>query len=146
MRKKTFFENFYEVLKECVDEYDGKLSDTIRLAPDIFKLLINLLKDPMVPAKSKPLINATIAYFVAPSDVLPEETFGSIGYLDDLFLCAWTIKKLEKEIGYEVLKKNWEGEGELKDVIDDVYKKSREYVWGMEADIFEYVGLPPPTK
>jgi uncharacterized membrane protein YkvA (DUF1232 family) len=84
--------------------------------------------------------------------VIPEETYGAVGYLDDLFLCAWSLKKLEDQMGYAVLEKNWEGDKELSDVIKVVYDKSLDRVWKAEKDILEYVGLvqnkarPPYSK
>jgi len=45
-------------------------------------------------------------------------------------------QKLEKDVGYQVLRRNWEGEGELKDVVDVVYKNSKRHVWGMKSKNF----------
>lgn len=135
------FKGYYEILQENVQDYDGKLKEIIKLTPTIFKLFTNLLEDPLVTRKSKPIINATIAYFVAPFDAIPEEIYGPIGYLDDLFLCAWSIKKLEGQLGYAILENNWEGDMELKRVIDEVSKETEEVVKDKEQTILEYVGL-----
>jgi uncharacterized membrane protein YkvA (DUF1232 family) len=132
---------YYEMLQDNVRDYNGKFHEVIKYAPDLFKLFTNLLEDPTIPSKSKHLINATIAYFVAPFDAFPEEVYGAVGYLDDLFLCAWALKKLEEEVGYAALANNWQGEEELSSVIDDVYKKSKNIIQDMEQDILEYVGL-----
>jgi uncharacterized membrane protein YkvA (DUF1232 family) len=140
--KKTYpISDFYEVLRDNVEGYEGELSEIIKYTPDFFKLLTNLLEDPVVPLESKPLINAAIAYFVAPFDALPEAIYGAVGYVDDLFLCAWTLKRLEERIGYAPLRNNWSGEEELSKVIDEVYGKSRETIKELEIDILEYVGL-----
>lgn len=138
---EPLFKGFYEMLQESARDYNGEFQEIITLTPDMFKLFTNLLEDPTVPASSKPIINATIAYFVAPFDAIPEEVYGPVGYLDDLFLCAWSLKKLEEQLGYAVLENNWEGEKELSIVIDEVYGKSKEIIKEMEKDILEYVGL-----
>ncbi|MFQ5976381.1 MAG: YkvA family protein [Candidatus Hydrothermarchaeales archaeon] len=135
------FTRFYKILQESMSDYDGDFQEVVKLTPEVFKLFVNLLGDPQVSASSKPIINAAIAYFVAPFDVVPEEYYGPMGYLDDLFLCAWSLKKLEEQVGYEVLEKNWEGGGNLDTVIDEIYKKSKETIKGMEKDILVYVGL-----
>ncbi len=139
--EKDFFEIFLEMVEDDVRYYKDEFWEIIKLAPPMFKLFVNLLRDPDVPAKSKPIINATIAYFVAPLDVIPEELYGSVGYLDDLMLCAWSLKRLEDEVGYGVLRKNWDGDRELGTVVDEVYETSREKLWEVEKDILEYVGL-----
>jgi uncharacterized membrane protein YkvA (DUF1232 family) len=138
---EPIFKGYYEMLQESVRDYKGEFQKIIRLTPNIFKLFTNLLEDPLVPAGNKPTINATIAYFVAPFDALPEEIYSQIGYLDDLFLASWSLKKLEEQVGYAVLENNWEGEEELSIVIDEVYNKTREVIGEMENDILEYVGL-----
>ncbi|MFQ5888213.1 MAG: YkvA family protein [Candidatus Hydrothermarchaeales archaeon] len=84
----ALFRGFHEILEEGVRNYEGEFHEIINLTPDMFRLFTNLLEDPLVPASSKPIINATIAYFAAPFDALPEEVYGPVGYLDDLFLCV----------------------------------------------------------
>lgn len=135
------FIGFYELLQEHVSGYDGKYHEIVGLTPDIFKLFVNFLEDPMVKASSKPLINATIAYFVAPFDAIPEEIYGPVGYLDDLFLASWVLRKLEEEVGYAVLVNNWEGDRELSEVVDEIYEKTRGVIKDLEADILDYAGL-----
>ncbi len=133
--------SFYEMLQESVRGYEGRHSEIIKHTPEMFKLFTNLLEDPMVPPASKPIINATISYFVAPFDALPEEVYGPVGFLDDLYLSVWSIKRLEEQLGYPILDNNWEGEGELRDVVDEVYKKSKTVIKDLENKILDYVGL-----
>ncbi len=137
----SLFEKYYQTLKESLNDYQGELSEIIKHTPDMYKLFINLFQDPDVPPKSKHIINATILYFISPIDIVPEEYYGPMGYLDDLFLCTWSLKKLEQEIGLEILEKNWEGEEKLDTIIDKTYNKTKENIKGMEKDILMYVGL-----
>ncbi|RMF88761.1 MAG: DUF1232 domain-containing protein [Methanobacteriota archaeon] len=135
------FKGFYEMLVESVRDYKGDFKEVVKLTPEIFKLFTNLLEDPLVPASGKPIINAAIAYFVAPFDALPEEVYGPVGYLDDLFLATWALKKLEEIVGYAVLENNWEGEEELSTVIDEVHRRTKAVISEVEEDILDYVGL-----
>ncbi len=138
--EKTF-SGFHDVIAESIKGYKGEYAEIIRLTPALFKLFTNLLEDPMVPNDSKPIINATIAYFAAPFDALPEEIYGPVGYLDDLYLSVWALKQLEERLGYAILENNWEGSEELSTVMDAIYKKTKDIVGDMEKDILEYVGL-----
>ncbi len=132
------FEKFHEGLKESVADYKGENHEIIKHVPAMFKLFTNLLGDPEVPSSCEPIIKGTIIYFKAPFDVIPEANYGPRGYLDDLYLCAWSLKKLKEQIGDEVLVKNWEGEGALDIVIDEIYIKTKGSISGNEKDILNY--------
>lgn len=132
---------FHEAIAASIKGYQGEYAEIIRHTPDLFKLFTNLLEDPMVPNDAKPIINAAIAYFVAPFDALPEEIYGPVGYLDDLYLSVWALNQLEERLGYAILENNWEGSEELSTVMDRVYEKTKGIVGEMEKDILEYVGL-----
>jgi hypothetical protein len=52
-------------------------------------------------------------------------------------LCAWSLKKLENDLGYETLTKNWMGDVELRVVVDKISETAR----GMEKTIIKGAGL-----
>ncbi len=137
----SLFEKYHKSLQESLKDYQGQQSEIIKHTPDMFKLFTNLFQDPDVTPKSKQIINAVIIYFISPIDIIPEEYYGPMGYLDDLYLCAWSLKKLRQELGNEILEKNWEGKGDLNTIIDNTYNITRESIKGMEKDILMYVGL-----
>lgn len=140
-KPRDLFEVFCRLLEEEIEDYEGEFWEVIKVAPEMFRLFVNLLRDPDVPASCKPIINATIAYFVAPLDVVPEERCGPAGYLDDLFLCAWSLKRLKAQLEPGVLERNWGGEKPLDRIIDEVYERSLDGVWMGKKDILDYVGL-----
>ena len=37
-------------------------------------------------------------YFVPPNDVISEEIYGPLGYIDDIFLCTVVLKKFKKNV------------------------------------------------
>lgn len=143
----TTFKGFYETLDEQVKDYRGEFDDMIYLCPEFFRLFTNLLEDKRVARRFKPIINATIAYFVAPYDVIPEEVYGPIGYMDDLFLCAYSLEHLLKDgLKDDVIMDAWEGEGDIMPLIEEVLTRAREEIDGKEEKILDYVGLEPDDE
>lgn len=140
-KRLTDFKGFYETLKENLETYRGKFDEIIYFGPELFRLLTNLLEDSRVPKKSRLIINSAIAYFVAPYDVIPEEIYGPLGYIDDIFLCTFVLRKIRDELGEEIIEDNWEGEGNICDHLEEIYNKSREMIDDKEQSILEYAGL-----
>jgi hypothetical protein len=56
-------------------------------------------------------------------------------------LCAWSLKKLENDLGYETLTKNWMGDVELRVVVDKISETARAWLEGMEKTIIKGAGL-----
>jgi len=139
--RATDYRGFYELLQEQIAGYSGEFDDILLLVPDFFRLLTNLLEDARVPKNARLLISAAIAYFVAPYDVQPEEVYGPLGYLDDLFLCTFVLRELRSSIPDEVIKGAWEAEFDLDQIADSVYEKSRESLGDKTDAILHYVGL-----
>ena len=137
--KQTMHEGFIESLIEQIQYYDGEKKEIILLAPELFKLMTNLLKDERTPPEAQSLINGAIAYFVAPYDGLPEEVHGPLGFMDDIFVCLYVLKKLMNFVDWELLIENWEGVESIRTVVDNVYPEVKEYVRGAAEHIVNYV-------
>ena len=133
--------DFYDTLRENLQNFRGKYDSYIDFGPDLFKLLVDLLDKEGVLSKHKFLINAALAYYVAPKDVIPEDIYGPFGYIDDIYICVYVLKRLEEDLGQDFLVKYWEGEGDLKEVIDECYTKSKEVIKDKADEILGYVGL-----
>lgn len=133
--------DFYDTLRENLQNFRGKYDSYIDFGPDLFKLLVDLLDKEGVLSKHKILINAALAYYVAPKDVIPEDIYGPFGYIDDIYICVYVLKRLEEDLGQDFLVKYWEGEGDLKEVIDECYTKSKEVIKDKADEILGYVGL-----
>jgi len=140
-RPKTDYKGFYENLVEQIQGYKGKKEEIIELTPEFFKLMTNLLEDHRTPQKAKPLINAAIAYFVAPYDITPEEVYGPIGFMDDIFICLYVIKRLREIIEIELLEDNWEGTESLLGIVNEVYRSVEKYIGDDQVKILDYVGI-----
>ncbi len=91
-------------------------------------MFANLLEDGRVDAESRQRINAALAYFVTPFELMPRELHGPEGYLDQAYLCLWTVERLRDELPEHVLADAWEGEGEVLEI-------TREVLPAVEAEI-----------
>lgn len=135
------FKGFYDVLRENLDMYRGDYELIVDYAPDIFKLLSDLLNDKRIKARTRIMICAALGYFVAPYDILPEEIYGPQGYIDDIYLSSLILKKIAEETGQEILEEYWDGEEDLKKVIMECQKRSKEILGKDTEKILSYVGL-----
>ncbi|MEM4525324.1 MAG: YkvA family protein [Methanothermobacter sp.] len=135
------FKGFYDVLKENIDTYRGEYEMIIDYAPDIFKLLSDLLNDERINARMRLMICAALGYFVAPYDILPEEIYGPQGYIDDIYLSSLILGKIAEKTGYKLLEEYWRGEEDLKSVIRECQKRSKEILGKDTEKILSYVGL-----
>jgi uncharacterized membrane protein YkvA (DUF1232 family) len=94
--------NYYDFLKYELDNFQGDFDSFILYIPDFFKLLCNLL-DEDFDKQDRRIINSALAYFVVPNDVILEEIYGPMGYVDDVFVCVKVLKKLQEKYGLEKL-------------------------------------------
>lgn len=134
--------SYYDFLKYELDNFQGDFDGFILYTPDFFKLLCDLLDDD-IDKQDRRIINSALAYFVVPNDVIPEEIYGPMGYVDDVFVCAAVLKKLQKKYGPEKLAKLWDCDEELDAVIDYSYQKSLEILekQNLAKQVLEYSGL-----
>ncbi len=135
------FKDFYDVIRDNLENYDGDYEDFIDYGPDLFKLLTDVLNENEVNALIRLKISAAIAYYVAPFDIIPETIYGPDGYIDDIFVCLYVLKEIEEEMGFEFLEELWEGDNDLRKVLDECYIKSRDVVEDKIDHILKYVGL-----
>lgn len=135
------FKDFYDVIRENLDSYEGYYDSFIDYGPDLFKLLTDILSEKTIEPKIRLKVCAAIAYYVAPFDIIPETIYGPKGYIDDIYVCTFVLKEIESEMGINFLKTIWEGEGNLRDVLDEVYLQSKIVVEDQIEDILTYIGL-----
>jgi uncharacterized membrane protein YkvA (DUF1232 family) len=142
MRSRNLsYRGFFELLNDQLERYRGEFDEVILLAPDYFRLLTNLLEDRRISREARLLICAALAYFVAPYDVNPEEVYGPLGYLDDVFVCAYVVRELCALVPADVLEECWEAEFDLIATTEDVYAKTRSELGERAEDALAYVGL-----
>ena len=133
--------DFYEKLKDDIKTYEGRHDDFIFLTPEWYKLMTNLLDDPRMPQRLKPLVSCAIAYFIIPADVISEEIYGPYGYIDDIYFCAFTANEIRKRAkDQNIIEENWEGEGDILELIEDVLKHENELIEDNKELILNYTG------
>ena len=111
---------FYDKLRNKVSKYCGTHSDIVLLAPDIFMLLVRLMKDNRVSAKQKLIVSSVIAYFISPIDIIPEALLGPFGYTDDIIIAVMVMNKIINETKEEVIVENWSGKGNILALIQNI--------------------------
>ena len=135
------FKDFYCTLIENLENYDGEYASFIDCGPNLFKLLCDLL-DEDIDRESRLEINAAISYYVVPMDVIPEQIYGPYGYIDDIFISVYVLKKIAEKYSYDLLQEVWENDNDIEAVIYDCYEKSFDVLEDEQIEaILYYVGL-----
>ena len=114
---------FEAFLREELNNYEGDFDKFILYAPDFFKLLCELL-DEDLDNEDKRKINSALAYFVLPNDILPEETSGPLGYVDDIYVCCVVLKNLSTKYGIARIGKLWNQDEDFEVVLNKCFKGS----------------------
>lgn len=138
---ENLFKDFYDVLSDNLESYQGEYASFIDHGPKLFKLLTGLLDEKDLNPDLRLKISAAIAYYVVPMDVIPEQIYGPYGYIDDIYITVYIIKIVADEFGFDFLEKHWEGEGSLELIVDECFQKSLEVLEDKTKIILQYVGL-----
>ncbi|KAF5053944.1 hypothetical protein DSECCO2_393240 [anaerobic digester metagenome] len=135
------FKDYFDVLSDNLASYEGDYASFIDHGPTLYKLLTDVLDEESINNDMRLEISAAIAYYVIPMDVIPEQIYGPYGYIDDIFISAYVIKKIANELSYELLEKHWIGSGILESVVEECYNRSIEVLEDKTDAILGYVGL-----
>ncbi|HUP90153.1 MAG TPA: DUF1232 domain-containing protein, partial [Longimicrobiales bacterium] len=65
----------------------------LRELPNLFKLLVRLIRDPRVSKFDRILFGAVMTYVLMPADLIPD-VFGFLGLTDDLYLVGLALSRL----------------------------------------------------
>lgn len=132
--------SFDQFLQSDIASYEGRHDELIYQAPALYRLLTNLLDDPRLPRKLRPLVLSAIAYFILPVDIIPEELEGPYGYVDDIWLVAFVADRVRHEIGAEdILISNWDGEGKIVPLIEEIISIGQDLVGGKTDLILKFI-------
>lgn len=137
----VLLKRFDLLLEEDVSGYEGDFSELIHEAPALYRLMTRLLDDPALPERLSPLVIAAIAYFIAPADVIPEEEVGPIGYVDDIFFCAFVADQVMKEsVSEDILVRNWDGNKSIVPLVKEILNREKELIGDKKELIFQFIG------
>jgi uncharacterized membrane protein YkvA (DUF1232 family) len=134
-------ERFDRFLEKEIMGYEGDHSQLIRQAPALYRLMSRLMGDRALPRNLWQLVIAAIAYFILPQDLIPEESYGPKGFVDDIFLCALVADRVLQATGSEdILVRNWDGDVPIVALIKEILSKESELLGDQKKKLLEYIG------
>jgi uncharacterized membrane protein YkvA (DUF1232 family) len=132
---------FDAILEKDISSYEGEFSELIRQAPALYRMMTRLLDDCALPKEMSPLVIAAIAYFILPEDIIPEEKYGPIGYVDDIYLCAFVANEVVKgSSSPDILARNWDGFAPIATLIKEILDREKELIGDKKDRIMQYIG------
>ena len=132
---------FDKLLEEEVSSYKGKHSGLITQAPALYRLMTHLLDDKALPSSLSQLVIAAIAYFILPGDIIPEDKYGPLGFVDDIFLCAFVADQIQKETASDdILVRNWDGKTPIISLVKEILRSEEELIGDKKQAILDYIG------
>lgn len=82
--------------------------ETLRLLPDLLRLLKRLAADPAMPRGVRVRLALLFAYLALPLDLVPD-FIPVLGYADDAIVVALVLRSVTRRAGPEAVKKHWPG-------------------------------------
>jgi uncharacterized membrane protein YkvA (DUF1232 family) len=86
----------------------GRLRESLRLLPDVVRLLSRLARDETLPLGVRVRLWALLAYLALPIDLVPD-FIPVVGYADDAILVAATLRSVARVAGAPALTRHWPG-------------------------------------
>jgi uncharacterized membrane protein YkvA (DUF1232 family) len=86
----------------------GRIRESLRLLPDVVRLLSRLARDETLPLGVRVRLWALLAYLALPIDLVPD-FIPVIGYADDAILVAATLRSVARVAGAPALTRHWPG-------------------------------------
>jgi uncharacterized membrane protein YkvA (DUF1232 family) len=84
------------------------LRETLRLLPDVVRLLRRLAADGSLPRGVRLRLGLLLAYLLSPVDLVPD-FIPVIGYADDAVIVALALRAVVRAAGPDVLASHWPG-------------------------------------
>jgi uncharacterized membrane protein YkvA (DUF1232 family) len=144
------YERFYDRLRTRVETYvrervgdsrTDKLAPYLLLIPDLFVLLVRLLRDDRVSKRSKSIAMLAIGYFVSPLNLIPEIFLGPIGFTSDIVVAVMALNKMLVDVDESIIKEHWNGQDNIISIIRDVVAKADSLVGNRRLGIIKNLFL-----
>jgi uncharacterized membrane protein YkvA (DUF1232 family) len=84
------------------------LRESLRILPDLIRLLKNLTTDPTVPRGIRVRLGLLMAYLALPFDLIPD-FIPVLGYADDAIVVVAVLRSVVRRVGIEPLRAHWPG-------------------------------------
>jgi uncharacterized membrane protein YkvA (DUF1232 family) len=90
--------------------YPGTVSvrDTLRLLPDLIRLLPRPAADPSLPRGVRIRLLLLLAYLLSPIDLVPDFV-PVLGYADDVVIVAIGLRSVTRKAGPDAVARHWPG-------------------------------------
>lgn len=111
----------------------------ISAVPNLIKLGYRLVRDPRVPVKQKAFLGVSLAYLVAPIDLIPD-FIPLIGRADDLLFLAFALNSIFEAAGEAIVHEHWDGTGDVLEIVSGVVEWGASLVpWPIRRAIKRYL-------
>jgi len=87
---------------------DYDLKETLRLLPDLVRLIKRLATDPATPRGVRIRLWLLLGYLALPFDLIPDFV-PVLGYADDAIVVALVLRSATRSAGPDALAKHWPG-------------------------------------
>ena len=87
---------------------EATIRDSIRLLPDVLRLLKRLAADPTMPKAVRIWLVLLFAYLALPIDLIPD-FIPVLGYADDAIIVALVLRYITRKAGVNALERHWPG-------------------------------------
>ena len=84
------------------------LKETLRLLPDLLRLLRRLAGDRTVPRAVRARVWLLLAYLAIPFDLVPDFV-PVLGYADDAIIVSLVLRSVVRRAGAPVIRRHWPG-------------------------------------
>ena len=84
------------------------LRESLRILPDLIRLLKNLTTDPTVPRGIRVRLGLLMVYLALPFDLIPD-FIPILGYADDAIVVVAVLRSVVRRVGIEPLLAHWPG-------------------------------------
>lgn len=87
---------------------ENVLTESLRLLPDLVRLITRLAKDSSQPRGVRIRLGLLLAYLAFPIDLIPDFV-PVLGYADDVIVVLITLRSVIRLVGEAPLRKHWPG-------------------------------------
>jgi uncharacterized membrane protein YkvA (DUF1232 family) len=84
------------------------LGETLRLLPDVLRLLRRLASDRSVPRAARVRLWLLLGYLAVPIDLVPDFV-PVLGYADDAIIVSLVLRSVVRRAGAPVVRRHWPG-------------------------------------
>jgi uncharacterized membrane protein YkvA (DUF1232 family) len=84
------------------------LRESLRLLPDLIRLLRRLAADPSLPRGVRIRLGLLIVYLASPIDLIPD-FIPVLGYADDALIVAIALRSVTRHAGPQAIDRHWPG-------------------------------------